>query len=276
MPNLSALGWLLRHPLNENRKIGALADWLAWQGSARLLGRRRYRWIDGLKLATGPGDHGFTPNIATGLAEFETMGFVLHYLCPGDLFIDVGANVGSYSLLASLCGAQILAAEPSPLAREAFLENLKLNGIAAEVIDKAITASDGDVTMELSRSPASRITVKGESVKATTLDAIARGRQPALVKIDVEGHESAVLDGAPETLKALPALIIESWGDRSLRQRLAAQGLQRCRYDPFTRKIESLADGAKGSQTEIFLRDPDALLPRLAAAKKRCIKGQMI
>lgn len=44
---------------------------------------------------------GATGNWYCGLQEYEDMSFVLHALRPGDLFVDVGANIGSYSILAA-------------------------------------------------------------------------------------------------------------------------------------------------------------------------------
>jgi len=41
-----------------------------------------------------PGETGVTGNIYTGLHEFSSMGYLLHVLREGDLFVDVGANVG--------------------------------------------------------------------------------------------------------------------------------------------------------------------------------------
>jgi hypothetical protein len=45
---------------------------------------------------------GATGNLYVGLHEFEEMAFLLHFLRPGDLFADVGANVGSYTILAAV------------------------------------------------------------------------------------------------------------------------------------------------------------------------------
>ena len=58
---------------------------------------------------------GATGNIYTGLHEFEDMMFLLHLLRPGDIFVDAGANIGSYTVLASaVVGAKSISFEPVP------------------------------------------------------------------------------------------------------------------------------------------------------------------
>lgn len=52
---------------------------------------------------------GATGNIYVGLHEFEDMAFLLHVLRRTDLFVDVGANIGSYTILAGgAAGAKLL------------------------------------------------------------------------------------------------------------------------------------------------------------------------
>jgi hypothetical protein len=56
-----------------------------------------------------------TGNLYAGLHEFSEMGFLLHLLRQNDLFVDVGANLGSYTVLASaVCQARNIAFEPVP------------------------------------------------------------------------------------------------------------------------------------------------------------------
>jgi len=63
-------------------------------------------WFKGLWLPISKGDSGLTGNYYLGLHEFREMAFAAQLLKPGDLFVDIGANQGSYSLIASgLCRA---------------------------------------------------------------------------------------------------------------------------------------------------------------------------
>ena len=59
-------------------------------------------YINDSRLLVQTGMTGATGNIYTGLHEFEDMGFALHFLQEGDYFIDLGVNVGSYTVLAIL------------------------------------------------------------------------------------------------------------------------------------------------------------------------------
>jgi Met-10+ like-protein len=83
--------------------------------------------------------HGATGNIYCGLHEFAEMAFTLHLLRPGDLFADIGANVGSYTVLAAgVCGARVVAVEPGPAAGAALAKNIALNRLGDRVSVAAV------------------------------------------------------------------------------------------------------------------------------------------
>ena len=87
-----------------------------------------------------------TGNIYCGLYEFVDMAIVLHPLRPGDLFIDVGANIGSYNVLAAgACGADVVAIEPEPEAARAHGANIDINGLEgrAEIVAAAAGPAAG-------------------------------------------------------------------------------------------------------------------------------------
>src|SRR6188768_213885 len=95
------LRFIADHPLNRQHKSAALLRFLKWQIGIRLLpGRVVYDWINGTSFIVQRGETGLTGNLYCGLHEFSDMAFVLHAVGAGDLFVDVGANVGSYTLLA--------------------------------------------------------------------------------------------------------------------------------------------------------------------------------
>ena len=71
---------------------------------------------------------GATGNIYAGLHEFIDMIFRLYFLQPDDLFLDIGANVGSYTILASgVCGAETWAFEPDPDSASFLRRNFKMH-----------------------------------------------------------------------------------------------------------------------------------------------------
>src|SRR5208337_4657605 len=93
------------------RKVAAFYRYGWWQAASRLQETIEYEWVSGSKLLVKNGMTGATGNIYCGLHEFADLAFLLHLLRPGDLFVDVGANIGSYTCRlstspgpADLCG----------------------------------------------------------------------------------------------------------------------------------------------------------------------------
>lgn len=145
----------------------------------------------------------------------------------GTTAIDIGAYVGVFSLgMNAAVGRHgtVLALEPQPLA----FRQLRRTSWASQIVPLNLAASDapGWVTLQvpLSSSGAYQAQLssiegppKGSSeyeafeVRATSVDNIvAASPSVSLIKIDVEGHEQAVLDGARETLRRhRPALVVE-------------------------------------------------------------------
>jgi len=146
-------------------------------------------------------------------------------IAPGAVILDVGANVGiSAMMMARWCGTEghIYAFEPSPAPKKLLAEHLRLNGLADRVTicDFALSDAEGMATFYASgisgKSALSdaNIDQKVEAVKVpvTTIDAYCEAKKitPSLIKIDVEGFEFSVLNGARKTLKeARPSLLIE-------------------------------------------------------------------
>jgi len=134
--------------------------------------------------------------------EDETLAFVSSRARPGVVFVDVGAWIGPISMLAARLGARVIALEPDPVARTSLEENLALNGLKAEVLPVALHADAGGLTLYggrrgLGASTTSALGVnRGDPVLVPTTtaeDVAARaGEGPAVMKVDVEGHEYAL------------------------------------------------------------------------------------
>lgn len=266
------LRWLWRHPASRGRRLSVCGGWLAWQLRARLLGRREMPWVLGLRAAAAPGLHGMTVNAGIGLADLESMAFLLHLLRPGDLFLDVGANAGSYSLLAAQRGARVIAAEPNARARDFFQRSLALNGLQADIRPFAVDEASGRVRMDLDADARGHIlpeaTAGGTSVEATTLDALAPMDAARLVKIDVEGAEARVVAGGRRCLGEASAAIVETWGAAELHRTLASLGLQAVRYEPTSRRLAPWVPRPGGAPTQnvLFVRSMAETAARLADA----------
>ena len=189
---------------------------------ARRLKMRRAQGHDQVAEALRrAGWHGFEPPMPT----------LVRYLLGRrrGLVFDVGANTGFYSLLAAIAGCTVYAFEPFPPAAELFEQNIALLGAGAGRIHPsrvAIGATAGEATLYVPHPSGQLVETSASldpdfkgvhaqriTVPVTTLDQewAALGR-PAVefVKIDVEGHERAVLDGASSMIGgARPILFIE-------------------------------------------------------------------
>lgn len=168
-----------------------------------------------MRLLCRPGHSYASSVLYFGLPEWDDMCFVLWYLAEGDLFVDVGANVGVYSLLAKTavprCG--VIAVEPDLDARECLRENSALSGASVEEIrEVALGEVPGPAPFTSGLDTVNRLAGTGEpgttTVEVRTLDDVLAGRIPALVKIDVEGAELAVLRGGRRTLEARPGPVV--------------------------------------------------------------------
>ena len=134
--------------------------------------------------------------------EDETLDFVAARAARGVVFVDIGAWIGPVSLLAASKGARVLALEPDPVARAALEENLALNGLRAEIVPSALHADGGGLTLFGGRRglggsmPWALGVHRGEPVHVPTVTveevADRAGEGPALMKVDIEGHEYAL------------------------------------------------------------------------------------
>src|SRR5207247_1315444 len=80
-----------------------------------------------------------------GLYDFEEMSFILHFLRPEDLFIDAGANIGVFTILASgAIGARTIAFEPAPFAYQYLSKNILLNNLSTLVSARNVALGNGE------------------------------------------------------------------------------------------------------------------------------------
>ncbi len=125
---LEVMRFLSSHPLTRNSKSQAFRRSVAWQLRSRIRSEIIVPWIGDTKLSVRRRMRGATGNIYAGLHEFIDMIFRLYFLQPDDLFLDIGANVGSYTILASgVCGAETWAFEPDPDSASFLRRNFKMH-----------------------------------------------------------------------------------------------------------------------------------------------------
>jgi FkbM family methyltransferase len=212
------------------------------------------------------------------------MAFVLHFLRPCDLFVDVGANVGSYTILASgVVRCQTVAFEPDPVTAAAFERNVDLNRIT-DLVEMRIAAVGerwGIVRFSTGLDTENHIVAAteptGRDVPIQTLDQALfdTGRIPALIKLDVEGYEAEVLRGARAILAApdLKGVLTEN---RSLPvvEMLKSAGMTEFAYDAFAHRLVPANEVPMANA--LFLRDPDHVANRVSTAHPVPILGTMV
>lgn len=283
----NTLTHLVSHPVGRRRPVGAIADWLKWQVGARLVpGPVVVPFVGETVLVVEPGMTGATGNVYSGLHEFSDMAFVLHFLRAADTFGDVGANIGSYTVLAAgVCGAAGVAVEPIAETAARLRRNLVVNGLEGRVRveTRCVGREVGSVRMTQDRDTTNRITTAGGErtveVPMTTLDALFSNGSPTILKVDVEGFEADVLAGGRATLAdpALQAVILEVTGDEAHRAAMRAvfrdAGFQAVRYDPARRTLAPSAGAETDNANTIFVRDLAAAQGRVASAPAFTVKG---
>lgn len=212
------------------------------------------------------------------------MSFVAHYLRPGDHFVDVGAGIGSYAVLAAgVGGAHVTAFEPSDAEAVALHRNVGLNALERSI--NCLTVGLGDVSgpgrIVVEPGLARRIVVDpcadlAFAVSVRRLDDQFSGNnRPRLIKIAASGDELCVLRGAHATLehRGLEAVIVATEKlprGASARWHCVCALLEKhefvpAGYDPFQRRL--LRGGASGRKG-LFVRKPNvgAITRRLESA----------
>ena len=275
---IRTLHFINTHPLAQKHRCKAICKWLRWQVGSRLLGAPVIMpWLEGSSLVVESGMTGATGNLYCGLHEFNDMALVLHFFGGGPgLFLDVGANIGSYSVLAAkVGGVSVIALEPVPDTFDKLTRNLLINGIQDRV--EANRAALGDAPGSLSFS-ADRDTMNqvvgadynGASiqVQVVTLDELLRGRTAQVWKVDVEGFERQVLAGASQAL-ADPdvALVLLEGEDADIKSTMRGHGFEELCYDPFSRRFAA-PEGGLTIGNHVWVRNREQVEKRCQAARR--------
>ena len=286
---------ILNHPLNRDRKLDALRRWGAWQVRSRMAGGDvAVPFANGLTVYGRTGMTGAASTAYVGLNEPDDMALVVHALRPGDLFLDVGANLGLYTLLAAgAVGADVIAYEPMPATAALLKNNVHRNGLEnlVSVVTAAVGREEGAITLtatedDVTSRVATDLEGADQQAKVTTLDASVNGRAPAFLKVDVEGFEGAVLEGASRTL-ASPSLQfalveINSNAERYgyscewILETMAGFGLKPYHYEAWSRTLTPLQGANVGADNTLFIKDAEAARERVASGKSVSVLGVSI
>ncbi len=159
-----------------------------------------------------------------GIHEPALTRFILRNYTAGDNFLDVGANIGYFScLFGKLAGSRgiVVAIEPEPQNNALLRQNIAQNSLANVIVHScAIGAQDGTAPMGIYKaSNRGRHSLVDTATYRSTIDVpvrrlddVVRGANVSswtLLKMDVEGYEPFVLQGAAETLSRTESLVLE-------------------------------------------------------------------
>jgi FkbM family methyltransferase len=169
---------------------------------ARVLVRPRYRsnWVRGRYRADGFAwfvrGTNFPPSHEDWLRALITP-------FSGELFVDVGAHMGTWAVRATKSFDRVVAFEPQPELNRMLRINVAMNKLRNISVFQAALSNFESEIVSFSKEMKSKV-----RVPIRTLDSF--GLKPTIIKIDTEGNELPVLQGASDTLEGKPRLIVEN------------------------------------------------------------------
>lgn len=140
-------------------------------------------------------------------AELDVLRGLLH---PGETFVDAGAHIGVWSLVAAAAvgkNGRIFSIEPNPATFKKLATNLGMNAEIAQMTpyQAAASATSGTARLQITDFSECCSLAEGDGpfteVPTVTLDGLLKESRCHGLKIDVEGHELSVLEGAPVILQ---------------------------------------------------------------------------
>ena len=160
--------------------------------------------------------------------------FLKRLLREGDVYVDVGANIGTLSFCAAqLVGetGKVIAIEAHPKTFSYLSKNVALNAFTnISLLNYAVGNKDGMLTFsDINSDDQNKVVtglVRGIAVPVKKLDVLLQHQSNiTLLKIDVEGFEKFVVEGASEVLQRTDIVFFESWDQNFLVYRYTAYDL---------------------------------------------------
>jgi len=287
LPKLSHLKYLYNHPLAVNNRLKTFFRYFSFHILNSDNAEVVVPFLDNkLIVKKGQGGQG---NYFTSLADYEEMLFLIHFLRDSDIFVDAGANIGSYSILAAMTKlCQVYSFEPNNIFYNILKKNISINDLNDKIIpyQYALGEKAADVQL-INKGALSHIAFENntnsENVKLKRLDEIVNDVN--IIKIDVEGYEYNMLVGSEKILKNpnLNAIIIEMASynrynstDHSVHLLISDYGFKPITYDPkkraFNFKSKYTKDGI-GWWNVIYIRDKDCILDRIKHSESIIVNG---
>lgn len=278
------LKFVWSHPLNKKSRVASLWRIISLQIASRLINNSiMLPFVNGSYLLTNHGMTGATGDWYCGLREYEDMSFILHVLKSGDLFIDVGANIGSYSILAGTCkNVEIIAFEPAPKTFFWLQKNIKINALENKVtaMNYGLAEKKKKIKFSANLDILNHALTDDEKnlpfleIDVLKLDDVLKDKCPTVIKLDAEGYETNILKGATNILNnpSLIAIIVELNGsgerygikDTEIHELLKNKGFNSYQYNPSKYELKSLEDKFNEISNTLYLRKLDEINNRIS------------
>lgn len=278
---------LKNYPLTKNKALRNLIKFLLVKSRFKLNRNKpiTFKWIEGLKYRCNKTDAGIFGNVLFDLFDYEDSLFLIHFLNEKDTFLDIGANVGHFTLLASgISKCNSIAIEPIPDTYSKLVENVKLNGLGKKVNTLNIGVSDknGELYFSTDHDTVNHIVnesyEKKTSVSVKTIDDLIDGNSIQAMKIDIEGFEWFALKGGTHLLESDELLVIitelngsgDKYGikDEDVDHLLRQNGFSPFAYSPSDRQLRKIEQFNTDLYNTIYLRNLDKVNNRLRLGKK--------
>jgi FkbM family methyltransferase len=162
-------------------------------------------------------DHKLERTIYYSGFDFPDIRALRRIIRPGSVVLDLGANIGYYSLLFAKWRAVVYAFEPCPETVRKLRRNLELNpALEVSVWEIAFSDQEGRVSMvvpDATNCACNFVAPGSGEIQVTTLDAFVRAHDVQridFIKVDIEGSEVGFLEGAAETIwRFRPMMMVE-------------------------------------------------------------------
>lgn len=249
----------------------------------------------GVGLIVEKGHHATRSHYFFGVQDFIDEFFAIHFLREDELFVDIGANMGIFSIMvAAATGARVIAVEPSPSSSRIFKRHIALNDLSDRITLIEACAGDANDSAFIKNTVDmdNFIVLAGvdlqpgmAKIPMIRIDDVIDGAIPCVMKMDVEGFEMQALKGATQLLNCqnLQAITVEI-SDLSHRfgvspeethKFIAGFGFTTATYDPLARILTPVEPPDRSHRMTlynyktIYVRNLEDARRRLSSAPHR-------
>jgi FkbM family methyltransferase len=284
---LSLVRTMYAHPYNRRNPVFALYRLARWQWhKRRSTGGKAYRYWGTRDIVCYPDSRESMWLVYNYYMDWDEFHFIQRYVKHDSIVLDVGANIGIYTLWLSQYVSdpgRVIAFEPDPQNYERCAENLRRNRLESVRLERtALSNKCGTLQFSIGQDtenhllPPDAVAASSVSVQSTTLDAYCRRHDIATIdfmKIDVEGAELMVLQGAANVLAGSGIGVIQLELNDALKkygirrsdvvQLLEDYGYRLYTYECASNELKRIQHGMNAPQNVYAISDVDFVRSRL-------------